>query len=414
MATRYNAFPKGALAAAAAVAAVALVAGCGGGSSGSGGSGETIKIGEIDSLTGASRTYGVPQHNGIQLAVDEINGKGGVTVGGTKYQLELTTEDDKSDPATGVAAVQKLLSQDDSHFIVGTLSSEVASAYIPVIKNRDDVVNMVVGAAVAGITDYPPVYRPRVTSAQYTPQQVDFLDQLAKQSPITNVGIVYDQTHSGVVQQLPVIKQKLADGHYTVAAEQAFDLSASTFDTQIAAVLRGGAQAVFFQGYAPDAATFVKQSRAAGYTGPIITAVGFTSKDVQNANVPSAAMNGVYDIGAPFPKDLVALGSDKASAAKTFADAYQAKFNDEPGFTSASAYNGVYILAKALEQASSPKDYAGVKKALDGMKTTDVPNLAESIIPQTAGEIFTAHQAYFQSAVHVWKDNTFQATALVG
>lgn len=404
-----------ALLAVTAVTAVGLLTACGGGATTSAGSGgDTIKIGEIDSLTGASRTYGVPQHNGIQQAVDEINAKGGVQVGGTKHQLELVTEDDKSDPATGVAAVQKLLSQDDAHLIVGTLSSEVASAYIPVIKNRDDVVDMVVGAAVAGITDFPPVYRPRVTSAQYTPQQVQFLTELAKTTPITNVGIIYDQTHSGVVQQLPVIKQKLADGKFTISAEEAFNLSANSFDTQISTMIRNNTQAVFFQGYAPDAATFVKQSRAQGYKGPIITAVGFSPTDITNANVPNDAMADVYDIGAPFPQDLVSLKTDRADAAKAFADAYQAKFNAAPGFTSASAYNGVYILAKALEQSSSPTDYAGIRRSLDAMKISDVPNLAEAVVPQTDGEIFTAHQAYFRSAVHVWKDNAFQPTELIG
>src|ERR1700722_4862753 len=47
----------------------------------------TLKIGEIDSLTGTFAQYGVPQHDAIQLGINQINAAGGLKAGGTTYKL---------------------------------------------------------------------------------------------------------------------------------------------------------------------------------------------------------------------------------------------------------------------------------------------------------------------------------------
>jgi branched-chain amino acid transport system substrate-binding protein len=257
------------------------------------------------------------------------------------------------------------------------------------------------------------VYRPRVTSDQYTPQMVDYLATLSKKSPFTRVAVVYDQTHAGVIEQLPALKKDLAAKGFDVVASEAFSVGAASFDSQIAAISRSNAQAVLFQGYAPDAATYIKQSRADGFNGPFVSNVGFAAGDLTKAAVPAAAMQNVYDLGSPFPSDLISLKIDTAGAT-AFQSAYKAKYGEGPGFTSASAYDGVYILAKAIEKAGSVTDYTGIRAALDQLKVSDVTNLAEEITPQAGGDLFKDHQAYFKSVVHVWNGSAFVPTQLVG
>src|SRR4051812_7225172 len=88
------------------------VAACGSSNSSSSSSGDgsqTIKVGDLESLTGAGASVGVPQANAMKLAAKKINDAGGIKAGSKSYKIKLVTVDDKSDPTAGVTAVQKLL-----------------------------------------------------------------------------------------------------------------------------------------------------------------------------------------------------------------------------------------------------------------------------------------------------------------
>jgi len=84
---------------------------------------ETIKIGTINSLTGPHASFDLPADEGIRMAFDEINKKGGITVKGTKYTFTLVSEDAQSKPELAVSGAQKLLRDDDIKIVYGILTS---------------------------------------------------------------------------------------------------------------------------------------------------------------------------------------------------------------------------------------------------------------------------------------------------
>jgi branched-chain amino acid transport system substrate-binding protein len=61
-------------------------------------SAETVKIGMVNSLTGPHASFDLPASEGIEMAFDEINKKGGITVGGKKYTFTVVSEDAQSKP----------------------------------------------------------------------------------------------------------------------------------------------------------------------------------------------------------------------------------------------------------------------------------------------------------------------------
>src|SRR5689334_18486547 len=67
-----------------------------------------VRLGEVDPLTGGVAQFGIGCHNGITLALAEVNAAGGVL--GRK--VELTSEDDQSKPGQSATAVRKLITQD--------------------------------------------------------------------------------------------------------------------------------------------------------------------------------------------------------------------------------------------------------------------------------------------------------------
>src|SRR3989442_6687091 len=85
-----------------------------------------ITLGAAVQLTGRLANPGRYYGDGYQITVDRINQKGGVTVGGTKYQLALKIYDNQSDTNLGVRQYVQLLTQDKVNFLLGPFASNDA------------------------------------------------------------------------------------------------------------------------------------------------------------------------------------------------------------------------------------------------------------------------------------------------
>ncbi|MBS0446893.1 MAG: ABC transporter substrate-binding protein [Proteobacteria bacterium] len=101
--------------AAVALAGLALAGGCM--------AADTIKVGLLNSLTGPHSGFDVPASEGAQMAMDEINKQGGVTVKGKKYTFAWTSEDAQSKPEMAVSGAQRILRDDDVKIVCGMLVS---------------------------------------------------------------------------------------------------------------------------------------------------------------------------------------------------------------------------------------------------------------------------------------------------
>ena len=86
--------------------------------------GDTIKIGSFGPLTGPNYLFGKLVMNGVEVVYNEVNKAGGIN--GRK--LVLVREDDRCDPATAIAAVKKLIHQDQVFMINGGGCSNAAIA----------------------------------------------------------------------------------------------------------------------------------------------------------------------------------------------------------------------------------------------------------------------------------------------
>ena len=76
---------------------------------------EPIRIGEINALTGVFSTQGIPVHEGIQFAIDEVNRQGGID----GREIELILRDDESKPERASAAAEELINQEGVVALIG-------------------------------------------------------------------------------------------------------------------------------------------------------------------------------------------------------------------------------------------------------------------------------------------------------
>lgn len=84
---------------------------------------QQVKIGLIGSLTGPHASFDLPASEGVQMAFDEINKRGGINVKGKKYTFIVVSEDAQSKPELAASAAQRLLRDDDIKIVFGILTS---------------------------------------------------------------------------------------------------------------------------------------------------------------------------------------------------------------------------------------------------------------------------------------------------
>ncbi|MES2399491.1 MAG: ABC transporter substrate-binding protein [Pseudomonadota bacterium] len=106
---------------------------------------EVVKLGELDAISGPLATYGWMSHQGIKMAVDEINSAGGFEVAGKKYKLSLTALDNRGQPQEAVIQFKQLL--DSNHnFIFGPFLTNIFNAIEPLAKQASGRVLLMGGA----------------------------------------------------------------------------------------------------------------------------------------------------------------------------------------------------------------------------------------------------------------------------
>src|SRR2546421_9820782 len=94
---------------------------------------ETIKIGLVTALSGQSARAGEALTRGLQVAIDELNAKGGVLKG---RKFELVRRDDESIPAKGVIAARELYFKEKVAVLFGGLDSPAALAIVPIANEN--------------------------------------------------------------------------------------------------------------------------------------------------------------------------------------------------------------------------------------------------------------------------------------
>ncbi|HME62140.1 MAG TPA: ABC transporter substrate-binding protein, partial [Candidatus Binatia bacterium] len=95
-----------------------------------------IKIGAAEALTGNAAQYGTPIRKGLELALREINGSGGIN----GQKIELLVEDEQGKKEEAITVFKKLIFQDKVLMLFGPTLSNSAQASDPVAQSAKVVV----------------------------------------------------------------------------------------------------------------------------------------------------------------------------------------------------------------------------------------------------------------------------------
>ncbi len=222
---------------------------------------QTIKVGAVVPLTGRYAALGAQVRAGYEIAVQQLNAAGGVTVGGKKMQLELTLLDDESDPTKSVARLETLATQGVVAYLGGAGSDLHAAAAS--IGDKNKIPYLGVAFAFHGIhkQGLRYLFSPFPKSPDLTKETFVFLDALipAPERP-RKVSLILERTDWG--KEMGSLWETLAkQNNYQVVASGEYAPGAKDFSDLILKAKAAGAEALFTLPSPPDGMTMVKQMK---------------------------------------------------------------------------------------------------------------------------------------------------------
>lgn len=338
----------------AAVAALSL------GAAFSASAADPIKIGLSGPFTGGSSPMGVSMRDGVKLAAEEINAKGGVL----GRQIQLIERDDQADNTRGIQVTQELISKEKVVAGIGFINSGVSLAAQRFYQEaKIPVMNNVATASIITKQFMPPefpdsyVFR---TAAHDTIQTAMMVEEAVTKHKFTKVAILADSTNYGQLGREDLEKTLAKKGIKAVAVEK-YNIKDVDMTAQLLKAKQAGAQVVMTYGIGPELAQIANGMEKLGWKVPMI---GSWTLSMGNF-IDNAGKNGD---GALMPQTFIQEGNTPKR--KAFIAAYQKAYKVDripSPVSAAQGYDSMYILAAGIKQAGTT-DGPKVREALENLK----------------------------------------------
>ncbi|NIM43367.1 MAG: ABC transporter substrate-binding protein [Hydrogenophaga sp.] len=337
----FSSFPtrRGALAAGIALAAASF--------GGAALANEPIKFGLVTALSGQSALAGEAITRGMQIAIDEINAKGGVL--GRK--LELVRRDDEANPAKGVVAARELIYREKVAVVFGGLDTPVSMAIVP-LMNQEKVPFMGPWAAGTGITKNGanPNFAFRVSAVDEIVDE-GMLAYAQKTFGAKKPGLILVNNPWGESNQKG-LAAAMAAKNVTPAGIEKFEANDVDMVPQLTRLKAGGADVLFMVGNVGPSAQVVKSLDRMGWKVPVVShwgpaggrfteLAGPSGKDVHFVQTYS-----FFGKQSPVGERVIKAMVAKYPNVKGPADI-------TPAVGVANAYDGTHLAALAIAAAGS-------------------------------------------------------------
>ena len=327
-----------------------------------------IKIGVPTSI---QLQVGRDTQNAIKMALEDINGKGGLL--GRK--LEMVAADETENPEQGIAAIKKLTADDKVDVLIGGYTSGVTLAQLPHISNAKTIY-LGVGAASPAITakvksdydNYKYIFRVAPIHAGHQARAlVDFINgKLKGEMGLKKVAIVGENA-KWVQDLVPILKKGAIDGGTEVPMAEFFDTSTSDFSPLFAKVKASGAQYLIVILSHASSDIFVKQWHDAQVPIPI-GGIDVKSQDADFFTRVSGKALG-ETVG------LFATRAELTPKTIPFWDEFTKRFGTAPVYTGVGAYDAIYVYAEAVKRANSVEP----DKVIKELEKTDYVGIAGKV-----------------------------------
>jgi branched-chain amino acid transport system substrate-binding protein len=311
---------------------------------------DTVKVGIVLPLTGDQAKFGEIEKFSFDMALEEINAKGGIN--GKK--LELVVEDDTGRPEVGRSVVEKLITKDKVVMLGGGYSSSVTYA-VAGVAQQNQVPFLVNTGSADKITqskwDY--VFRLNPPVSEYAGAIESLLKDVIK--PET-VAILHENSLFGT-SGAKEFEKSCEELGFKVLMKEGYEHGGIDFKPVLVKVKEANPDIVYMVSYVMDASLLMKQAKELKLTPKLFIGggAGFTLPEfAQNAGVASE-----YVLSATLWHEILPY-----PGAMDYFKKFQAKYNKDTEYHGAEAYAAAFVIADALKRAKSMKN-TDVKEALE-------------------------------------------------
>ena len=307
-----------------------------------------VKIGAAGPLTGDAAMFGVDLMNGVKLAVEEWNAKGGVL--GKK--VVIVEGDDQRDPKQAVSAANKLVN-DGVVAVVGHFNSNCSIPASEVYR-KANIPQISHGSTNPKLTEqgFDNVFRICGRDDQQGKVSADFAVNVLKAKRVV---VIHDKTTYG--QGLADEFRKALGDKAQVLLYEGIGIGEKDYSPVVTKVKALNPELVFFGGLFVEGGLLIKQFKAVGGTAPFIGGDGIMAEDLVKIGGP--ATEGTYATFGPDTREF--------PTAKGFNESYRKKYGGEPGVYAIYAYDAANIVLQSIQKTgkTDSKELIPAIRAID-------------------------------------------------
>jgi branched-chain amino acid transport system substrate-binding protein len=290
-----------------------------------------VSFGVLAPTSGQHQQRGQDLIDGAQVAIAEINVRGGVN----GHKAALVTYDDGCDAKT---ARERALALKDSK-VAGALGGICTSAADAAARTLGSELPFLVTSANA-----PGIVSARRTPTAFLTNGTPYQAALATAHWLAyqraqRISVVTEDDQASKFRGAQLVK--LAAPVPKPLSQQAVPANTTDWDRYVKAAMAGGPDVIYWAGSASGGGALLAALRQAGYDGKFMASAESAGPEFLSA--AGAAAGGAFVIAPASPQYLPAAGA--------WAKRFEARFKRAPGFDALQAYEGVRALAQAVTQS---------------------------------------------------------------
>ncbi|MBI4805358.1 MAG: ABC transporter substrate-binding protein [Desulfovibrio sp.] len=309
---------------------------------------EPIKVGAVVSVTGPASVLGEPEKNTLEMVKEEINAKGGVQ----GRPIELIVYDDESDVNKAVLAAEKLLKKDQVCAVIGPTTSGSTLA----IMNKFPAAQVPMVSMSAAEKIVSPVNPWIFKVAPSDRHAVGRILKHAQSKGYKKIAILTVSDGFGQAGR-EVLKELVPGQGFTLVADEVFGPKDTDMTAQLTKIKDAAPDAVICWGTNPGPAVVARNRMQLGITIPLYMSHGVASKKF--IELAGEASEGIM---LPAGHLIVAAQLPDSQPQKAllmaYTGQYQDKFKADVSTFGGHGWDGLKLVAKAVEMAGSTKPEA--------------------------------------------------------
>jgi len=330
-----------------------------------------VKMAYVGEISGSIAVSGGNFRDGVILAVEEINAKGGIL----KDKIALTLYDTQTNPGVARSQMQKAI-DGDPYVILGPIFSGNVKVTLQMVQQAE--IPDFIGGEAAELTTLGSPYLFRTSFGQQIgmPKIANYIRDELKAKTVALIWVNNDFGKGGRDK----LMKELAARNIKLVADVSTESGQVDFAADVVKLKAANADAVFVYSNEEECARIMREARKQGLKGPFVGDTTLLSQ--KTIELAAEAANGVVG--------HVGLTADAPIPAVTeFAARFQKRFNYKPDHNGIKGYTAVYAVKYVTEKKLGKFDRKALAKIMHGLTITpqEEPGILMETTWDNVGEI---------------------------